>query len=126
MGALLVGVDALWRADDQSLSVSKLIKMEDFGRNDDSELKFVENVVEFENTNALLIVFTGGEVWSLFENEGCQFIARLASPSPRPSLVDSQILCLEDNRLLNLKGDAPAELYSYVDKKLVMVGRQHL
>jgi len=86
----------------------------------------VENVVEVESADAILLVFSDGATWSLFENAECQMIAREASKELLNNLVGGQLLSLSSNFLLNLRSDKASELYRYVDKKLTMVGREKM
>ena len=44
--------------------------------------KFIEAAIEIESSDAILLVFSDGEVYSLFENGDCEMIARLASKQP--------------------------------------------
>lgn len=82
------------------------------------ELKFVEVAVEVESSDALVLVLSDGSAWSIFENIACEMIARPANGLNCANFMDGQLLQLSENMFLNLKGDKPSELYSYVDKKL--------
>ena len=128
-GALLIGADAIYRVDDSEQTVQQLITVQQIMEQNEKEqeiFKFIEAAIEIESSDAILLVFSDGEVYSLFENGDCEMIARLASKQPQKNLIDGQLLCLSDNMLINLKNDKAAELYRYVDKKLQLQGREQL
>ena len=89
-----------------------------------SDIKFIEEVVEIERCDALLVVFSDGTTFSVYENGSCEIIARKAYSEPLPNLIGGQILSLSGNMLINLKKDKPSELYRYVDKKLSLLGHE--
>lgn len=39
----------------------------------------METIVEVESSDAIILVFSDGATWSLFENSECQVIARQAT-----------------------------------------------
>ena len=43
------------------------------------DLLFIEAVLELDSCDAILLVFSDGSAWSLFENISCEIIARKAS-----------------------------------------------
>ena len=43
------------------------------------DLLFIEAVLELDSCDAILLVFSDGSAWSLFENISCEMIARKAS-----------------------------------------------
>ena len=93
---------------------------------EESDDIFIESVLELRHTDAVLLVFSDGKAWSLFENIGCEIVARPASKSILKNLVGSQLIQLSQNQLLNLRADKASELYKYVDKKLTYVGVEQM
>ena len=83
-GALLVGADAIFRVDDSDYSIKEVIKLEKMEEEEESkeeetkdaamaeegesEFKFIEAVYEIESSDSILIVFSDGSTWSVFEN----------------------------------------------------------
>ena len=59
--------------------------------NDDG-FKFIEMIVEIESSDSILIVFSDGSVWSIFENITCEMIARRAAKDQFKNLIGGQLL----------------------------------
>ena len=59
---------------------------------EESDDIFIESVLELRHTDAILLVFSNGKAWSLFENIGCEIMARPASKSIFKNLVGSQLI----------------------------------
>ena len=78
-GALLVGVETVCMVDDEHEELKLLLKTEYMRTEGDEEFKFVEAVIEAENTDAIIFVLSDGSTWSLFENGDCSMVTRLAS-----------------------------------------------
>ena len=57
-----------------------------------SEDIFIESVLELRHTDAILLVFSDGKAWSLFENIQCEMVARPASLSIFKNLVGGQLI----------------------------------
>ena len=53
-------------------------------------------------------------------------IARKASNEKHVNLIGGKVVQLQQNKLINLRGDKSAELFSYIDKKLTKIGKQSL
>lgn len=100
-GALLVGADAIFRVDDSDYSIKEVIKLEKIEEEEskeetkdaaiaeegESEFKFIEAVYEIESSDSILIVFSDGNTWSIFENIQCEIIARRASKDKHRNLI---------------------------------------
>jgi len=65
--------------DDEHEELKLLLKTEYMRTEGDEEFKFVEAVIEAENTDAIIFVLSDGSTWSLFENGDCSMVTRLAS-----------------------------------------------
>ena len=53
---------------------------------------FIESVLELRHTDAILLVFSDGKAWSLFENIQCEIVARPASKNIFKNLVGGQLI----------------------------------
>ena len=106
-GALLVGADAIFRVDDSDYSIKEVIKLEKMEEEEskeeetkdaamaeegESEFKFIEAVYEIESSDSILIVFSDGSTWSVFENIQCEMIARRASKDKHKNLIGGQLI----------------------------------
>lgn len=136
-GALLIGANFIYRVDDATLQLSEVIQVSQLKVDQEEqksledpvveqEFKFIESALEVESSDSILLVFSDGSTWSLFENISCEMIARPASKVGEKfqSLIGGQLIQLSQNMVLNLRGDKASELFSYVDKKLSMIGRE--
>ena len=59
---------------------------------EESEDIFIENVLELRHTDAILLIFSDGKAWSLFENNECEIVTRPASKSIFKNLVGGQLI----------------------------------
>ena len=87
-GALLVGADAIYKVDDATYEVTEVIRLDQIiseieeSKEEvvaDDSFRFIETVVEIESSDSILIVFSDGSAWSIFENISCEMIARPAA-----------------------------------------------
>ena len=121
-GALLVGAEALWRVDDSSMELTRMITISDMAQGTSHDCRFIEEAVEVECSDAILIVFDDGSTYSLYENDS----VTMAAPVPLPNLVGGQVLSLSNNILINLRNDRMSELYRFIDNKLTLLGHEDM
>jgi len=67
----LVGAEAVCMVDDETQELKVLVKTDEMRAEGDDEFRFVEAVTEVESTDAIILVFSDGAAWSLFENGEC-------------------------------------------------------
>lgn len=58
----------------------------------DDGFKFIELMVEVESSDSILLVFSDGSVWSVFENVTCELIARPANQDKFKNLIGGQLV----------------------------------
>ena len=83
-------------------------------------------MIEIESSDSILIVFSDGSAWSIFENISCEIIARRASKTKFKNLIGGQVIQLSQNAILNLRPDKASELYTFIDKKLTLIGLEKM
>ena len=67
----MVGAEAVCMVDDETQELKVLVKTDEMRAEGDDEFRFVEAVTEVESTDAIILVFSDGAAWSLFENGEC-------------------------------------------------------
>ena len=110
-GVLLIGADSIYRMDDSNWALSEVISFDKFetpqqeveeskeavqsNAAEDDGFKFVESAFEIQSSDSILLVFSDGSAWSVFENISCEMIARKASKDKHKNLIGGQLIQLE-------------------------------
>ena len=61
--------------------------MKEVANDADNNFRFIETVIEIECSDSILIVFSDGSAWSIFENSSCEMIVRPAAKNSFKNLI---------------------------------------